>query len=259
MNDKLKAALLGTSATAKSVKDLATEINLSVSRTRELLNEDKAAIHCRKEKGQNLFWLPQIGDNDAFEASPDELAAQRTRQDVVAERSDDVKTDMAPSPTTAPTGAETSPTGPNETCPLCKAEAVQVQAGPEGSYLGAARTCSACSQTWNIHTKEKINMADETKKEKRQPLNPQYKIDAKVDVATKGGAKLAYERESRSWVLTKKGQDPIRMNAQEFSNETPESIAKRIGYTIPAAAPKAEKPAKAPKADKAPVKDKQPA
>lgn len=77
------------------------------------------------------------------------------------------------------------------------------------------------------------------------PLNPQYKINAKIAGAEAAGGKLVYQREGRTWLLTKRGVEPKQMTAVEFSVETVESIQKYLGFTPPPAAPKAEKAAKA--------------
>ncbi|HVJ71216.1 MAG TPA: hypothetical protein VM531_06880, partial [Sphingomicrobium sp.] len=96
-----------------------------------------------------------------------------------------------------------------------------------GEFLGAAKTCSACNRTYNVHSREEITMPTPTAKGKRKPLNPQYKIDAKTAAVKDAGGKLTFDRESRQWVLHLKGKDPIRMTAKEFANETPESIVNR--------------------------------
>lgn len=234
MKPELLTTLL---AGPKTAKEIATDLGLSVSRTRELLKADQATILCHKNSaGQNEFWLdPAIGTADDFEASPEELEAQAPRQEVRAEKN-----------TPAETLEVKGSTPGTVICPLCQAEADQVQAGPEGSYLGACRTCAACKKTYNVFTNEEVKMAKEkTEGTKRAaPLNPQYKINAKVEAAKVAGGKLSYEREGRTWLLMKKGVEPKRMTAVEFSNETAETIQKYLGYKAPAA------PAKAPKASK---------
>lgn len=203
MQDFLATALLGEPKTAKQI---ALAIGKSESRTRELLKEFASEINCRKEQGKNVFW---IGDGQAAaepEAQPDPTTPEPE----------------APAAQADPIPAAV---GDGDTCPLCHAEADQVQAGPEGTYLGAARRCSACSRTYNVHSNEEVIMAKEaTTKTKRAPLNPQYKINARIKAAEAAGGKLKYEREGKTWVLTKKGMDPRRMTAAEFSNETAETI-----------------------------------
>lgn len=216
MNTELRNLLLSGPHTAKQV---AEALGKSQTWARDNLKKHAAEIRCRKDQGQNLFWIEA---DDGFEATPDELAAQTTRQDVQAERAEETQADTPQAPPADPIPAAV---GDGDTCPLCHAEAEQVQAGPDGTYLGAARRCSACSRTYNVHSKEEVIMAKEqTEKKKRAPLNPQYKINAKIKAAEAAGGKLKYEREGKTWVLTKKGMDPKRMTAVEFSNETPETI-----------------------------------
>jgi transposase-like protein len=229
----------------KTVKTLMKELGLSETRVRTLLKENQSVIHCAKNSvGQNEFWLP-----DDFEASEDELAQQSVRQEVQASKAEDT---VASSPTVKGSNNGTP------TCPLCQAEAAQVQAGPEGSYLGACRTCTACKKTYNVFTNEEVKMAKEkaTGTKRAAPLNPQYKINQKIDAAKVAGGKLTYEREGRTWLLTKKGVEPKRMTALEFSNETQETIQSYLGYEPkPEKAEKSEKPAKATKTSKAREED----
>lgn len=238
MNSELKTILLRGPITVAGICD---ELGQSKSKVLKLLKEDQAAIHVRKEEGQNLYWLPQLAEGDDFEASEAELAAQAPRQEI-QERA------AATNPPTE-TSAASGPNGGAETCPLCHAEADQVQAGPEGTYLGAARTCSACKKTYNVFSKEEVKMAKAPKEgtKRAAPLNPQYKINAKIAGAEAAGGKLVYQRDGRTWLLTKRGVEPKQMTATEFSVETVESIQKYLGFTPPPAAPKAEKPAKASK------------
>jgi hypothetical protein len=240
MNDQLRTILLAGPQTAKIISG---KMGLSLTATNALLRADRETIHCRKNEGQNEFWLPQ--PNDEFEATEDELAQQATRQEI-----QEAKTSIKDPP--AETPAEPGPNSGTETCPLCQATADQVQAGPEGTYLGAARTCSACKKTYNVFTKEEVKMAkDKTTGTKRAaPLNPQYKINQRIAAAEQAGGKLVYQREGRTWLLTKKGVEPKQMTAQEFSNETVETIHKYLGFTPPPAAPKAEKAAPAKAAQK---------
>lgn len=238
MNAQLRAILLSGPI---SVAGICDELGQSKSKVLKLLKEDQATIHVRKEEGQNLYWLPQPAEGDAndFEASEAELAAQATRQEI-----QEAKAPVNDPPADPP--AAPGSTSGAATCPLCQAEAEQVQAGPEGTYLGAARTCSACKKTYNVFTKEEVKMAKDkaTGTKRAAPLNPQYKINAKIAGAEAAGGKLVYQRDGRTWLLTKRGVDPKQMTAVEFSVETVESIQKYLGFTPPPAAPKAEKPAK---------------
>ena len=237
MNATLKEILLAGPVT---VADIANEMNLPKAQVLRLLKEGQAEIHMRKnDDHQNEYWLPAPKDEDSFEASEEELAAQTTRQEIQESKAEEANSSSAETPAKAGANPGT------KTCPLCEAEADQVQAGPEGSYLGAARTCQACKKTYNVFTNEEVKMAkDKTEGKRAAPLNPQYKINQRIAAAEQAGGKLVYQREGRTWLLTKKGVEPKTMTAQEFSNETAETIHKYLGFTPPAPAPKAEKPAK---------------
>jgi hypothetical protein len=222
MTPELRDILLKGPVTSKFIGEA---LNLSPGRVRALLKEDQATIRCRKSDGLgNVFWLEPEGD---FEASSEELAAQVLRKEIQENKNPPAET---------PEGA----------CPLCQAEADQVQAGPEGSYLGACRTCAACKRTYNVFTKEEIKMAKEKKTEGKRaaPLNPQYKINQRIAAAEQAGGKLVYQRDGRTWLLTKKGVEPKTMTAVEFANEDAASIHKYLGFTPPAPPAKAEKPSK---------------
>ncbi|HVJ70551.1 MAG TPA: hypothetical protein VM531_03420, partial [Sphingomicrobium sp.] len=149
MNTELRNALVTGPHTAKA---LAAIIGKSESRTRELLKAHAEEIQCRKEEGKNVFWVASDG-NQETPINPD-LANLQSEAEVTTVSDDP------------------------DTCPLCDSSANQVQAGPDGEFLGAAKTCSACNRTYNVHSREEITMPTPTAKGKRKPLNPQYKIDA---------------------------------------------------------------------------------
>ncbi len=205
--DKALVYLLERGAT--SAKELARLYEKSESRMREILKQHQPEIMCKKnEAGVNVFWLVPNA------ASP--------------------KPEQAPPPADKPVAKVTkakNPDAPDHSanCPLCNAdESEQTQAGPDGTYLGACLTCGECGKTYNVLTRDEIDMPAKADKAKRKPLNPQYKIDLKVDAVKAAGGKLVYEREARQWVPTKANHDPKRMSAQEFSIETPESLISAI-------------------------------
>lgn len=191
MTQSLILAALAAASAPMTVKEIAAEIGKSESRTRELLKADQDKILCKKDDvGRNVFWI-------------DKAAGATDDADLVGE------------PITA--------------CPFCEAAEDQTPAGPEGSFLGAARTCGNCGKTYNQFSGEEVKNMPDKKAAKRKPLNPQYKINAKVDAVAAAGGKLAFDKEGRQWVLTKRGKDPKRMTAQEFANETPETLVAAIG------------------------------
>lgn len=226
-----------------SAKELARLMGKSETRMREILKQHASEIHCSKNTaGVNIFSLPPASTEevpgedvavDTFEATEEELAQQVDRP----KRDDDVEPENTTEPTEVP---ETTPATPEadgvieatpgspDDCPLCGAGNLdQDPAGPAGTYLGEARTCRECHRTYNIHTKEEIKNApsiEKPKKGKRELLNPQPKINAKLAAVEAAGGKLTYERDRRRWVLALKDKEPIEMTAKEFSVETPETI-----------------------------------
>lgn len=189
MNDALRTALLGGPLT---VKEIATQIGKSESRTRELLKADQTEIHSKKEDGRgNVFWLPEA------------------------------RAEGTPATTT-----ETEEPAELDHCPFCNSATDQVQAGPDGTFLGAANTCGTCGKTYNRFSGDEVANPKKSKI-KRIPLNPQYKIDAKVAAVEAQGGKLSFDRQPREWILMGKN-NMVRMTAQEFSVETPESLVAKL-------------------------------
>lgn len=207
MTKTMLPALAAALATGdpKTAKELAAEIGKSESRTRELLKEHVERINTRKnDAGKNVFW---IDDADLTT--------------IEADAADQVDND----PTEPPAETVDSPATPVQgSCPLCASTSDQVQAGPEGSFLGSAKTCSDCGRTYNAHTGEEVEMPAKAEKTKRTPLNPQYKINAKIDAAKAAGGKLVYDKATREWVLSKGKNELRRMSAKDFSVETAETI-----------------------------------
>jgi hypothetical protein len=198
-----------------SAKELARLLGKSESRMREILKQHQGEVLCKKnDAGVNVFWLPPT--QDAAEAPPatEEPSAQVTE---------------AEAPEASPTAPPADAMVVQSPCPLCNGvPAVQTPAGAEGTFLGAANTCGSCGKTYNRFTGEEVTMPAKADKPKRTPLNPQYKIRLKTDAAQAAGGKLLFDKEARQWVLTKKGKDPIRMTAKEFSVETAETITAKL-------------------------------
>jgi hypothetical protein len=227
-----------------SAKELARLYDKSESRMREILKQHAAEINCKKDTaGINVFWIEPA---PADEAVADSEAVAEVVADgdepvcpVTPRPEDDGSVDvpaLAPAETPvntpeAPAGDVVETAGINEavegSCPFCIAdESFQTQAGEEGTFLGACRTCKECGKTYNVLTGDEIHNAPAETKTKRVPINPQHKIDAKVEAVEGAGGKLAFSRDSRKWVLDLNGKT-IEMTAKEFSIETPESILLR--------------------------------
>lgn len=202
----------------RSAKELARLAGKSESRMREILKQHQSEIHCKKKNDNNVnvFWLPKQDEGG-------DLVGEAAVEALETPAEDAAQVNEAETPEASPTAPEGA-----STCPLCNSTADQTPAGPEGSFLGAANTCSECGKTYNRFTREEITMPAKGDKPKRTPLNPQYKIRLKTEAAEAAGGKLTYEREGRTWLLTKKGKDAIRMTAKEFSVETAETITAKL-------------------------------
>jgi hypothetical protein len=230
MNDTLRTVLLAGPLT---VKEIAAQIGKSETRTRELLKADQSTIHSKKEDGRgNVFWLPaeRAEGTPATTEVVDPGVDGPTGQD--GPEGEDVQGQQLLDAgfTAGNDGEAVPPEGADvlTTCPFCQNEDKQTQAGPDGTFLGAANTCGQCGKTYNKFSGDEIK-APAKDKAKRQPLNPQYKINQRVEAVQKAGGKLLFDREAREWVLTRPGVDPKRMTATEFSIETPETLVAYIG------------------------------
>jgi len=126
-------------------------------------------------------------------------------------------------------------TGPG--CRFCASANISA-AGEIGTFLGAATVCGDCGKTYNTFSGEEITPSATARvKKKRQPLNPQYKIRAKVEAVEAAGGKLVFDKEARQWIMTAPGWNN-RMEtftALEFSTETPQSLGAKIQVVIPEA------------------------
>ncbi len=106
-------------------------------------------------------------------------------------------------------------------CPFCSSTNF-APAGKAGTFLGdAGLVCNDCHKSWNKLTGQELPTAE---KKRKAPVNPQYKINAKVDAVHKAGYSLSYEKATRRWTLTTVNGGSIEMTAQEFSLHTPKSL-----------------------------------
>ena len=131
----------------------------------------------------------------------------------------------------APQEPSDEPSGPtgDEGCIFCSSYKISA-AGEIGTFLGAATVCGDCGKTYNTFSGEEITpSATAGVKKKRQPLNPQYKIKAKVEAVEAAGGKLFFDKEAREWVLTAKDGKMITLTAFEFSTHTPETFSFLLG------------------------------
>lgn len=207
LNPELKFFLEQGKTTAK---ELARLVAKSESRVREILKEHKVPSE-KNDKGVTLFWLvPEADTAPVVKEAPD------NNYDADGVDLDGIEDEEAE-------GHADGLDAMRDACPFCGSNAEQKVAGPS-EFLAAARTCSDCGRSYNVHTREEVKIPSPGDKAKRQPLNPQYKINAKIDAVKAAGGKLFYEKDSRQWVLALKGKDPKRFTAKEFSVETPETI-----------------------------------
>jgi len=70
------------------------------------------------------------------------------------------------------------------------------------------------------NVQRKLNAVKSTKRS----LNPQYKINKKVNAVEEAGGSLTYDRTTLLWTLTTKSGSTYPMSALEFSQETSESL-----------------------------------
>lgn len=127
-------------------------------------------------------------------------------------------------------------------CPFCEGDpANQTAAGEDGTFLGdSARTCHECGKSYNAHTGEEVIVPGEGKSKKRRIMNPQGKINAKMDALAKESIDAAYDRTSRLWVF-ERGFFSSSMTSKEFSAYTPAELTSHLLVLLSDQAP-ADKP-----------------
>lgn len=166
-----------------TVKQIAAHIELSESRVRELL---KTQDNLQSDGGRPAkFWLTL--DNRKQSQVEEETQDEETQEDFV--------------------------------CPFCDAEnSDMTPAGPEGTFLGdSVLLCHQCEKAHNIFSKVEVSLS-ESRKARKAPLNPQYKINAKVAAVESAEGTLTFDKSSRLWALQlPQHEDPVLMTSQEFS------------------------------------------
>ena len=186
MNQSLQLLTAALRQGPASVKALAANTSLSESRVRELLKEIEG-VESNTERPAK-YWIPEV------QAEVISAADQLEAFD-------------------------------NEGCPFCHAPAAdQTAAGPDGTYLGdCCNLCHHCYKAYTRLTKVEVQLG-KSGKGKRAPINPQYKIDAKVRVVEAAGGRLTYNKATRYWVLSMPGQADFLLSPHQFSLLTPETI-----------------------------------
>jgi hypothetical protein len=184
-----------------TVKELAQSASLSESRVREVLKE----IQGIKTDGARpaKFWVETPMDEDG-------LDTETPTETPMDEDGPDTETWDYPG------------------CPFCSAPNCSLTAaGPEGTFLGdSVYLCHECGRAHHIFTKEEVNLpGSKTGKGKgRRILNPQYKINAKIEAVKAVGGTLEYDRPIRTWWMTLPGKQPVKLSSREFSTLTPETL-----------------------------------
>ena len=117
--------------------------------------------------------------------------------------------------------------GPDgKTCPLCGETADQDPAGNPGTFLGdGALKCSACEKAYGRFNGVEIAMG---KVKPRKIVNPQYKINAKVNACKAEGIEIIYVKGERLWnfVDAVEGRMFMQMKSAKFAEYTPADLAK---------------------------------
>lgn len=118
-------------------------------------------------------------------------------------------------------------------CPLCGAEhSSQTAAGIEGTFLGdSCNFCHDCGKTYNHITGDEVPVGT-TSTKKRRIINPQSKINAKVDAVKSLGLDIFYDRPARLWAITDpKGQkDGVYLASREFAQFSPSELKSHMEF-----------------------------
>lgn len=115
-------------------------------------------------------------------------------------------------------------------CPLCGGEPCsQTAAGAEGTFLGDdCCFCHECGKTWNHHNRKEVEVNLQGSSKKRRILNPQVKINAKVEACEAVGIRVEYNKPTRLWVFVKGGAILSSMTSREFAQYSPTELVAYI-------------------------------
>ena len=131
-------------------------------------------------------------------------------------------------------------------CPLCGGEPCsQTAAGAEGTFLGDdCCFCHECGKTWNHHNRKEVEVNLQGSSKKRRILNPQVKINAKVEACEAVGIRVEYNKPTRLWVASVPWEVEgvrtviIGMDSRTFAQYSPAELS---SYLVGRAAAKASK------------------
>lgn len=214
-----------------SVAHIAERTGYSASRVREILPQlTQDGVESEQGAHYKIYGMRAIATGEG--PAPETNKAVRAIHDVL-DRSKPTKVDHSASNSTiakflaeeeakADKGEAREEENNDPTaCPFCSSINF-VPAGQAGTFLGdAGLICNDCNKSWNKLTGQELPAAE---KKRKAPLNPQYKINAKVDAVHKAGYSLTFDKATRLWTLTTANEGSIEMDAKEFSHHTPESL-----------------------------------
>lgn len=118
-------------------------------------------------------------------------------------------------------------------CPLCGGDpSSQTAAGAEGTFLGDdCCFCHECERTWNHHNRKEVEVNLQGSSKKRRILNPQVKINAKVEACEAVGIRVEYNKPTRLWVASVPGEvEGVRtviagMDSRTFAQYSPAELS----------------------------------
>lgn len=113
-------------------------------------------------------------------------------------------------------------------CPFCGGDpANQTAAGVEGTFLGdACNECHDCGKTYHSISGEEVPASAKGSK-KRRLVNPQGKINAKVDALKAEGFSIEYQRPLRAWEVTSDRENELgifQITSREFAEYKPAEL-----------------------------------
>jgi len=212
---------------------LAGRLDVSSSRIRELLPtipgvvESEAQTEVGKAKAGKSYGFPAVQTTgelvQAYAEAVQDSVEEKLHQAHAASNAliaDFMASEEGKAPVQdAPTQAEEETP---EACPFCGSHLVS-PAGKAGTFLGdAVLRCDGCQKGFNKFSRQEVPVAE---KKRKGPINPQYKINAKVDAVAKLGGTLAYDKATRKWVLTIQGTE-TQMNSLDLSAFDPATLQK---------------------------------
>lgn len=114
-------------------------------------------------------------------------------------------------------------------CPLCGGDpGNQTAAGAEGTFLGdSCQICHECGKTYSCLDGSEVDVpADRTPSKKRRILNPQNKINAKVEACAVEGVEVFYNKPSRLWIISDNltGKVLTSMDSRQFAQYSPAEL-----------------------------------